>query len=99
MFAAVPKLVASHNVHCIVRFDNDDGNARCAVTWVNIERRMRNCAVLSVGIKEPDCEILVTPNLDGAAGIKPVPGPGRSGWREWPVFAIKDWYGDLVMRR
>ena len=85
LFTAVSEYVATYHLDCIVRFDNDDGNAGCAVTRVDVERHVGNCAGLSVDVKELDCEMLVAPDFDSAAGLQPTPGTRRSGWRERPT--------------
>ena len=99
VLATVSEFIASYDLDRGFRFDNDDGNAGCEVARINIERHVGNCAGLSVDVKELDCEMLVAPDFDSAAGLQPTPGTRRSGRREWPTVTVKHGHGDLIMGR
>ena len=85
VLATVSEFIASYDLDRGFRFDNDDGNAGCEVARINIERHVGNCAGLSVDVKELDCEMLVAPDFDSAAGLQPTLGTRRSGRRERPT--------------
>ena len=99
VLATVSEFIATYDLDRSYRFDNDDGNAGCEVVRINIERNVRNCAGFSVDVQELDCEMLVAPDFDSAAGLQPTLGTRRSGWREGVTVAVQDGHDDLIMGR